>query len=180
MNHGYCQFGDSYYKQVQGTVMGTPVAPPYSNIYIAAKLEAVVQQQSAYWPTIYKRFIDDGFFVWEQDYARLLLFLQALNSTLPNIRLTWQVSQTSIDYMDITIRKCMDSAGVQATAASEQTWLAVLWTMRRACICWLGWATYKVPLEVVTSSPLGPMALMLWLAEMGNMIMMIIIMRASS
>lgn len=111
MKHGYCQFGGSYYRQVQGTVMGTPVAPPYSNIYIAAKLEAVVQQQSAYWPAIYKRFIDDGFFVWEQDYASLLLFLQALNSTLPNIRLTWQVSQTSIDYMDITISKCMDSAG---------------------------------------------------------------------
>jgi hypothetical protein len=111
MSHGYCQFGGSYHQQVQGTVMGTTVAPPYSNIYIAAKLEAVVQQQSTYWPAIYKRFTDDGIFVWERDYASLLLFLQALNSTLPNIRLTWQISQTSIDYMDITISKCMDSAG---------------------------------------------------------------------
>lgn len=111
LNHGYCQFGGSCYKQVQGTVMGTPVAPPYSNIYIAAKLEAVVQQHSAYWPEIYKRFIDDGFCVWQQDYASLMAFLQALNSTLPNIRLTWKISQTSIDYMDITISKCMDTAG---------------------------------------------------------------------
>ena len=32
MQHGYCQFDGQYYKQVHGTVMGTPVAPPYSNI----------------------------------------------------------------------------------------------------------------------------------------------------
>ena len=37
----------------------------------------------------YKRFIDDGFFIWEQDEASLIAFLQLLNSILPNIRLTW-------------------------------------------------------------------------------------------
>jgi hypothetical protein len=47
----------------------------------------------------------------QQDFESLMAFLQALNSTLPNIRLTWQISQTSIDYMDITISKCMDTAG---------------------------------------------------------------------
>jgi hypothetical protein len=34
-------------------------------------LEAVVQQQSTYRPTIYKRFIDDGIFVWERDAMHL-------------------------------------------------------------------------------------------------------------
>lgn len=111
MQNGYCQFDGKFYQQVKGTVMGTPVAPPYSNIYIASCLEAVVKQQSGYWPCIYKRFIDDGFFVWEQDETSLLAFLQLLNSTLPNIKLTWHYSQTHVDYMDITIRKCMDSAG---------------------------------------------------------------------
>jgi hypothetical protein len=109
MEHGYCQFNGSFYQQVKGTVMGTPVAPPYSNIYIAACLEAVVKASSPDdWPKLYKRFIDDGFFVWERDEASLLAFLQVLNSTLPNIRLTWQYSQSSIDYMDLTVTKCMD------------------------------------------------------------------------
>ncbi len=85
--------------------------PPYSNIYIASCLEAVIKQQCVYWPSIYKRFIDDGFFVWDKDEASLLAFLQQLNSTLPNIRLTWHYSQTDVDYMDITISKCMDGAG---------------------------------------------------------------------
>jgi hypothetical protein len=63
MEHGYCQFNGSFHKQVKGTVMGTPVAPPYSIIYIAACLEAVVKATSpGDWPKPYKRFIDDGFF----------------------------------------------------------------------------------------------------------------------
>lgn len=111
MLNGYCQADGAYYQQIYGTVMGTPVAPPYSNIYIAEALEAVVQANSSYWPAIYKRFIDDGFFVWEQDEPSLQAFLQQLNSTLPNIKLTWKYSQTTVDYMDLTITKNMHVAG---------------------------------------------------------------------
>ena len=115
MDHGYCQFGGAFYKQIKGTVMGTPVAPPYSNIYIAQCLESAVKadrlRDGEYWPEIYKRFIDDGFFVWERDEASLLAFLQQLNTRLGNIRLTWQYSQSSIDYMDLTVTKCAAGAG---------------------------------------------------------------------
>ena len=113
MNNGYCHFDGQHCKQIKGTVMGTSVAPPYSNIYIAACLEAVAKQQHASWPRIYKRFIDDGFFIWEQDEASLIAFLQLLNSILPNIRLTWKYSQSSIDYMDITVSKRTDCTGQQ-------------------------------------------------------------------
>lgn len=111
MLNGYCQAEGLYYQQISGTVMGTPVAPPYSNIYIAEALEAVVKANNSYWPVIYKRFIDDGFFVWEQDEPSLQAFLQQLNSTLPNIKLTWKYSQTTVDYMDLTITKTMHAAG---------------------------------------------------------------------
>jgi hypothetical protein len=115
MEHGYCQFGGAYYKQVKGTVMGTPVAPPYSNIYVAECLESAVKADRLhvgdYWPEIYKRFIDDGFFVWERDEDSLLAFLNQLNTRLGNIRLTWKYSQSSIDYMDLTVTKCMAGTG---------------------------------------------------------------------
>jgi hypothetical protein len=110
MDNGYCQFNGQYYKQVHGTVMGTPVAPPYSNIYVASCLEAEAQARSECWPVLYKRFIDDGFFIWERDEASLVAFLQMLNTILPNINLTWNYSQDSIDYMDLTITKC-DTTG---------------------------------------------------------------------
>jgi hypothetical protein len=92
--------------------MYTPVAPPYNSIYIDACLEAVVKAASPDdWPKLYKCCIDDGFFVWDRDEGSLLAFLQVLNSSLPNVRLTWQYSQSSIDNMDLTVTKCMIGAG---------------------------------------------------------------------
>jgi hypothetical protein len=61
------------------------------------------------------RFIDDGFFILEQDEASLTAFLQMLNTLLPNIRLTYHsviCSQAGFDYMDLTINKCMDDTDV--------------------------------------------------------------------
>jgi hypothetical protein len=72
MQHGFCQFNGQFYQQIKGTAMGTPVAPPYSNIYTARCSESCAKQLSPYWPHFYKRFIDDGFFIWEQDEASLI------------------------------------------------------------------------------------------------------------
>lgn len=105
MEHGYCQRDGRFFHQVYGTVTGTNVAPPYANIYVAAALEQPVKDQVSYWPAIYKRFIDDGFFVWEKDEASLHSFLHLLNNLLPNIKLTWHISQDSVAYMDLQITK---------------------------------------------------------------------------
>lgn len=105
MKHGYCQNNGKFFQQVYGTVTGTNVAPPYANIYVASDLEAPAKQAAAYWPAIYKRFIDDGFFVWERDLASLHEFLQQLNTLLPNIKLTWHIDQHSVAYMDLQITK---------------------------------------------------------------------------
>jgi len=113
MHNGYCQNRGRYFKQVKGTVTGTNVAPPYANIYVAVALEAAVKQQVPYWPAIYKRFIDDGFFVWEQDLPSLHAFLQLMNTLLPNIKLTWHIDQHSVPYMDLQITKQVQ--GVTAT-----------------------------------------------------------------
>jgi hypothetical protein len=105
MEHGYCQRDGRFFHQVHGTVTGTNVAPPYANIYVAAALEKPVKDQVPYWPAIYKRFIDDGFFVWEQDEASLHAFLQLLNTLLPNIKIIWHIDKHSVPYMDLLITK---------------------------------------------------------------------------
>ena len=63
------------------------------------------------WPAIYKRFIDDGFFTWERDIASLQHFLHMLNTHLPNIKITWKISQTNVDYMDLTVTKVIGADG---------------------------------------------------------------------
>lgn len=120
MLNAYCQNNGQYSRQLKGTAMGTNVAPPYANIYVAVLLEAAAKAQSAYWPAIYKRFIDDGFFVWEQDHASLLQFLHLLNTMLPNIKLTWSISSTQVDYMDLTITKVVDGDQAKFVVSTYQ------------------------------------------------------------
>jgi hypothetical protein len=105
MRGNFFQFEDAVYHQIQGGAMGTPCMPPVANIHMAHWVEAPVRASAAYWPQIYRRFIDDGFLVWEQDRASLLVFLHALNTALPTINLTWQISDTSMAYMDLVITK---------------------------------------------------------------------------
>jgi hypothetical protein len=114
MKNGYCQQGDKCFKQVSGTVMGTNVAPPYANIYVASELEAKAKRLATYWPAIYKRFIDDGFFVWEQDEASLLAFLNMLNTLVPTLKLTWVINKQSVAYMDLQVTKVVQADGLTA------------------------------------------------------------------
>ena len=43
--------------------------------------------------------------MWERDEASLHAFLHALNTALPTIRITWQISRTSVPYMDVEVSK---------------------------------------------------------------------------
>ena len=105
MAGSYLTFQGRVFRQVQGGAMGTPCMPPVANIHMAHWVEAPVRARSAYWPRIFRRFIDDGFFVWERDAASLDAFLAALNTALPGIRLTWHTSTDSIAFMDLVISK---------------------------------------------------------------------------
>lgn len=114
MKNGYCENAGRLYQQVSGTVMGTNVAPPYANIYVASELEAKAKALSTYWPAIYKRFIDDGFFIWEQDEASLLQFLRLLNTLAPSLKLSWVISKESVAYMDLQVTKVVQADGATA------------------------------------------------------------------
>jgi len=130
MQHAYCQFNGQFYQQIKGTVMGTPVAPPYSNIYIAQCPESRTGQTAerpGLGPAfISRRFIDDGLFIWEHDGASLLAFLHMLNNLLPNIWLTYNYSQSGIDYMDIgpspTVWMHVSTAERCCGGCSQRTW----------------------------------------------------------
>ncbi len=52
----------SFYLQLQGTAMGTKVAPSYANIFMG-ELEAELLSESSPAPIIWKRYIDDIFLV---------------------------------------------------------------------------------------------------------------------
>jgi len=65
MKSNYFKFGDTFWKQLKGTAMGTPPAPPYATIFYGA-LEEKILQEDRFQPNLvfYKRFIDDVFGIW--------------------------------------------------------------------------------------------------------------------
>jgi hypothetical protein len=97
-----------YYKQVFGGAMGTNCMPPAAQLYLAIMWEGVVKQRlGAAFPEVYRRFLDDGFVVFEGSEQELLALL---NSALPNIKLTYHYSQFQVDFLDMVVYKCMEDA----------------------------------------------------------------------
>lgn len=94
-------FEDEYYLQVQGTAMGTRMAPSYANIFMAALEEHFLSTQSKK-PLLWKRYIDDIFLLWEHGEESLNSFLTALNSTY-SVKFTHSYSPSTISYLDLNI-----------------------------------------------------------------------------
>ena len=61
------QFGNEYYRQITGTIMGTPMAPNYANLFMdnfEKNLLRDYSQKTGLSPLVWFRFIDDIFFIW--------------------------------------------------------------------------------------------------------------------
>jgi hypothetical protein len=100
-----------HYKQIFGGAMGTNCMPPAAQLYLAIMWEGKIQQQlGAAFPAFFKRFIDDGFVVFEGSKEELLSFVDTLNTALPNINITHQYSQFQVDFLDLVVYKCMEDA----------------------------------------------------------------------
>ncbi len=104
LTKNYFQFADAMYHQVQGTAMGTKMAPAYANIFMA-KLEKTLLQNYPTKPTIWKRYIDDVFCIWTGDQDDLKKFIDYLNESHPTIKFTYKSSTTTVDFLDLTIYK---------------------------------------------------------------------------
>ena len=80
-------FNGEHYLQVQGTAMGTRMAPSYTNLFMA-NLEQRLLTWTTRRPHVWWRFIDDIFAIWQHGQESLQNFLQQINSFHPTIRFT--------------------------------------------------------------------------------------------
>ncbi len=104
LNNNYMQFGKSYWKQISGTAMGTPMAVVFANLYLLVlerESTAALRTNPLYvQPRVYTRFIDDVFLV--SDAVNGNLFLETLNSRRARIKL--EVTQgLRVNYLDLTL-----------------------------------------------------------------------------
>ena len=99
------EFNGTAYKQIQGTAMGTKMAPSYANIFMDDVEQEFLSRQPTR-PHLWLRYIDDILCIWpSSNREELMGFLEALNSFHPTLRFTWAISDTQVDFLDITLYK---------------------------------------------------------------------------
>jgi peptide-methionine (R)-S-oxide reductase len=92
-------FNGNHYLQINGTAMGTKMAPSYANIFMG-KFEKQLLEWSIERPLSWYRSIDDMDMRWTQSDEELQNFLSRANNLHPSIKFTHEISNTTISFLD--------------------------------------------------------------------------------
>ena len=95
-------FKEKTLKQKRVTAVGTKFSPPYSILFMA-ELEEEILSEIELKSCLWWRYIDDIFFLWEHGQEKLKEFIEHLNEKHPTIKFTAEWSQTSINFLDVTV-----------------------------------------------------------------------------
>ena len=101
------EFSSDIYHQTFGIAMGTPFAVTAANAFMYYHERDIIELYSRNL-TLYKRFIDDIFVIWEGSRETLLEFLSAINTKDVRIKITYEISASKISFLDLLLFK--DSA----------------------------------------------------------------------
>ena len=96
-------FNNDHYLQIGGTAMGTGVAPNYANLFMD-RFETKALENWPLKPSLWLRFIDDIFMIWTHGEDNLNKFITYLNQLHPTIKFTHEVSNSSINFLDTTVK----------------------------------------------------------------------------
>lgn len=95
------RFQDKHFLQINGTAMGTRMAPAYANLYMG-RLENNFLSSQELLPLCFYRFIDDIFMIWTHGQEKLETFLTNLNKASP-LQFTWTHSTSYVTFLDVDI-----------------------------------------------------------------------------
>ena len=106
LKENYFQFNGKNYLQIHGTAMGTKIAVAFANIFMA-NIETQILSNSVakptIWPTIWKRYIDDIFSLWDVSKPDIDKFIEQVNSHHPTIKFTAEISNTETTFLDTVV-----------------------------------------------------------------------------
>ena len=74
----FFQFNGKNYLQIHGTAMGTKMAVAFANIFMA-HIETQILSKSVIKPTVWKRYIDDIFSLWDISKPDIEEFIEQAN-----------------------------------------------------------------------------------------------------
>jgi hypothetical protein len=106
LRNNYVQVEGKTSHQDSGGAMGTNCLPQVAQLYLAVLWEGIIKRKMGErFPKVFKRFIDDGFVIFEGSEEELRAFVQILESELPNIKITYKFSQFAVDFLDVIVYK---------------------------------------------------------------------------
>ena len=107
------RFDNTFYQQIKGTAMGTPMAVNYANLFLE-KFETEMlneyERKTNLRPYTWMRYIDDIFFIWHHDEKSLqefITFCDNYSATLKmksKIRFDTNSSTNSVNFLDVNVR----------------------------------------------------------------------------
>ena len=96
-------FNGKNYLQLQGTAMGTKMAPSYACLFMGA-LEQDILAKSPDKPLLWVRFIDDIFGIWTHSLEKWNKFYEHLNSSHSSIKFVGEISDTCLPFLDVMVK----------------------------------------------------------------------------
>ena len=96
------QFNGQNYLQIKGVAMGSKVSPSFAILYMDFFERSHVYTYTKQ-PLLYLRYIDDIFLIWTHSRQDLDLFVEHLNSRENNIKFSTEISEHSVNFLDMKV-----------------------------------------------------------------------------
>jgi hypothetical protein len=102
LTKGYITFQGQIYQQTNGAAMGSPMIPPYANIFMYQLEKHTVHKFTNKGTLLlFKRFIDDVFIITKD--SNITELQSELNSLNPSIKLTWTPPANHCNFLDLIV-----------------------------------------------------------------------------
>ena len=96
-------FSGEIFKQINGVAMGAKMGPNYANLFVGYVEEQIFNQFDGPKPELFGRYIDDCLGATSRTKEELERFIGFVNSFHRALKFTWEISETSVTFLDINI-----------------------------------------------------------------------------
>ena len=96
-------FSGEIFKQINGVAMGTKMGPNYANLFVGYVEEQIFNQFDGPKPELFGRYIDDCLGATSCTKEELERFIGFVNSFHPALKFSWEISEASVNFLDINI-----------------------------------------------------------------------------
>ena len=103
LESNFFKFNSKFYIQISGTAIPIKFAQPYACIFMDyIKTEFLNSKEIKLW--LWKRFIDDIFFIWSDPEKSLDKFLEDLDKFHPKLRFIYEKLRKKMNLLDVVIK----------------------------------------------------------------------------